>query len=179
MLSLNAGIQAADAGEHGQGFAVVAEEIRQLAERAKGSVLEIDNLITGIQDRIADTQKTVVMMNSSIGQNKDFSEKILGDFTDLRESLRGVVDESATISDSTKQQNTDLGEIVRLTDNIVSIAQETAMSSRQVASSTTTLSSGMEGYATKNRSLHEIAQDLHRNTEKFVLDSEKVGDWGS
>lgn len=169
LLSLNAAIQAADAGEHGTGFGVVAEEIRKLADNASGSVLEIDNLITGIQERISATQKTVVTMNQSIGQNKEISEKILDDFTELLEGLKVVADESITISGATRQQSVDLSEIVKLTENIVTIAEETAASSREVADSTNGLVSGMGEYTNKNQDLLSIAKDLHLKTSKFVL----------
>ncbi len=172
LLSLNAGIQAADAGEHGQGFGVVAEEIRLLADRAKGSVEEIDGLITGIQNRIVATQETVAMMNGSIEQNKEVSEKILDDFTELSEGLRAVDDESKIISEATRQQNDDLGEIVKLTENIVTIAEESATSSKEVAAATTGLSTGMDAYTVKSQELLEIARELNEKTKRFILDSQ-------
>jgi methyl-accepting chemotaxis protein len=170
LLSLNAAIQAADAGEHGQGFGVVAEEIRQLAERAKGSVLEIDNLITGIQDRINSTQEIIVGMNGTIGVNKEISQGIQDDFTVLLEDLKGVVSDSDVISGATEQQSIDLQEIVKLTENIVAVAEETAASSKEVAASTTGLASGMESYATRNHDLLDIARELHLKTQRFLLE---------
>lgn len=173
MLSLNAAIQAADAGEQGKGFAVVAEEIRQLAERARGSVVEIENLITGIQDRISSTQETVINMNGSIGQSKESSVKLEGEFVEMLDGMQVVVNESQTISDATQQQSSDLEAIVKLTENIVSIAEETAASSTNVADSANGLSTGMSDYIQKNHRLLEIARDLRLKTQKFQLAKEK------
>lgn len=169
LLSLNAAIQAADAGEHGQGFSVVAEEIRQLADRAKGSVIKIENLINGIQDRIAETSKTVVLMNGSIGQNKEFSQKILQDFRAMIDGLQGVVNESTAISGATRQQNNDLDSIMKLTENIVAITDETAASSELVADSANGLRLGMKDYKSKSEALLKIALDLNDLTHRFVL----------
>lgn len=169
LLSLNAAIQAADAGEHGQGFSVVAEEIRQLADRAKGSVIKIENLINGIQDRIAETSKTVVLMNGSIGQNKEFSQKILQDFRAMIDGLQGVVNESTAISGATRQQNNDLESIMKLTENIVAITDETAASSELVADSANGLRLGMKDYKSKSEALLKIALDLNDLTHRFVL----------
>ncbi len=175
MLSLNAAIQAADAGEQGKGFGVVSEEIRQLAERARGSVLEIENLISGIQERIAETQQSVVEMNSSIGQSKQTAQKIQEDFSELHQSMTVVVNESNAISEATQRQNGDLDAIVKLIENIVLIAEESAASSNNVAESTTGLASGMSDYTSKNQVLLDIATELHIKTKKFMLDGDKKG----
>lgn len=173
LLSLNAGIQAADAGEHGKGFAVVAEEIRTLADKAKGSVQEIDSLITGIQNKVSETQQTVVSINESIIKNKEFSNQIRDDFTSLVTSMQGVMNESETISESTSKQNNDLRGIVKLTESIVAIAEETASSSRSASDSSNGLADGMKEYMKKNESILSLAKELYDQTNRFVLDEEK------
>jgi methyl-accepting chemotaxis protein len=65
VLALNAGMQAAAAGDAGRGFAVVADEVKRLADSARNATAQIGTLVTGIQADAADTMRS---MNSTLGQ---------------------------------------------------------------------------------------------------------------
>lgn len=169
LLSLNAGIQAADAGDYGKGFGVVAEEIRVLADKARGSVLEIDNLISAVQSKVNETQETVIVVNDSIRKNKDFSSQLENDFLGLASNMKEVMGESKVISESTSRQNDDLKEIVRLTESIVAVAEESAASSKNASDSSKGLADGMIAYSNKNEMMLQLAQELNKKTQKFLL----------
>ena len=91
LLALNAAIEAARAGEHGRGFAVVADEVRKLAERTQKSLVDIEATITIVVQGIADTSKemnlTSEKMNSLSTEGSKSQESILG----VQESIEKVV----------------------------------------------------------------------------------------
>ncbi len=99
LLALNAAIEAARAGEHGRGFAVVADEVRKLAEKTQKSLVEIDSTINEVVQSVGDinkalgvnaqnllkTSELVFKMQSSIQQN---SSNILAAVADIHENTK-------------------------------------------------------------------------------------------
>lgn len=112
LLALNAAIEAARAGEHGRGFAVVADEVRNLAERTAHSTVEISNMVEQIQNR---TEEAVAEMQSSV--------KLVGEGVSKAESAGHSV---AEIESETQK-------VVLATQDIQVILQEQAMAAREVA----------------------------------------------
>lgn len=137
LLALNAAIIAAQSGEKGKSFAVVAEEIRELANRTRNSTREISQAIEGIQQV---TEKAVVSNRSSHRaieewqeQSKDFS-RILGEIFD---QVRGVSEQIGRIAKSTEEQSRGArmlkGSIEEMTTMVEQSARETAEQSRGAA----------------------------------------------
>lgn len=102
VLALNAGMQAAAAGEAGRGFAVVADEVKRLADSARGATGQISTLVSGIQADAADTMRA---MNESLAQFVDISrlaeragEEVQSSMSatdDLAEAVRGIAKTSS------------------------------------------------------------------------------------
>ncbi len=140
LLALNAAIEAARAGEHGRGFAVVADEVRKLAERTQKSLAEINTTINVVVQSVNDVSSDLNQAAKGIEETSQVSEK-----------LRNVVDENAQIInksiDANLQNTKEYQEVSKSVDEIIEqvkkineIANANAKSVGEVANSSKNLS---------------------------------------
>ncbi|HES60005.1 MAG TPA: methyl-accepting chemotaxis protein, partial [Caldithrix sp.] len=155
LLALNASIEAARAGEAGRGFSVVADEIRNLAERSSNSADEISKLIADVQTGIA---KTMTAIEAGAKEATAGTSLVDSAGEALREIL-GSVEISTTsavnISSATEEQTKFSDEIVSTLEHISAIAKETADSAKQSKESAT--------------QLEFLSQNLNQAVAKFRL----------
>ena len=115
LLALNAAIEAARAGEHGRGFAVVADEVRKLAERTQKSLTEIHGTVNIVVQSINDTSEN---MTSNAENITHLSSDSLGVRSSLQETIE-IMDETASLSEnSTKNFGENIEKLERLVDTI-------------------------------------------------------------
>mgnify|MGYP002640264622 CR=1 FL=1 len=135
LLALNAAIEAARAGEHGRGFAVVADEVRGLAQQARASTIQIQNLTTSLQEKAL---RAVEVMESGQKSAEDSVSRAIEagqSLESISQSITTIAQMSQAIARATENQTTVSAEMSSNIRNIDSIANVTAQGAEQIDSS--------------------------------------------
>jgi methyl-accepting chemotaxis protein len=155
LLALNAAIEAARAGEQGRGFAVVADEVRKLAERTSTATTEIEQMILGIQ---GDTGGAVEAMNAALPEVEQ-GVQLAGHAS---ESLRGIeagagrtLERIGEVATATREQSTASTSIAQRVEEIAQMVDETTATIR--------------GTAETAHQLEQIAQGLKSQIGRFKV----------
>jgi twitching motility protein PilJ len=155
ILSLNAAIQAASAGEAGRGFAVVADEVQRLAERASAATRRIETLVSAIQ---VDTNEAVASMEqttSEVVNGAKLAEHAgtqLGEIETVSGHLAGLI---KNIADTARRQSSDVASVSKTMNVISDITSQTA--------------SGASHTAESIGNLAQLSADLRRSVADFKL----------
>lgn len=169
LLSLNASIEAARAGDAGKGFAVVASEIQKLAEQSNQSAQQIENIIHIL---LEDSRKAVETMEAvkeiMIRQNTNVSKT----GTTFSQVQGGIMD-SATNVDSiagrTDQLNSARTNIVDAVQNLTSIAEQNAANTQETSAAVMEVANVMQEISSHASELQQIASSLETNVNTFQL----------
>ncbi|MBL8405495.1 MAG: methyl-accepting chemotaxis protein [Dechloromonas sp.] len=139
LLALNAAIEAARAGEQGRGFAVVADEVRKLAERTTLSVQEISSVISTIQGSVATTVDSMQSNCKLVAGVVTSAQQASSSMHGIREATETVRDAIAGISEAMREQRSASTELSRNVEGIAQMSEENTSAVASVASTANTL----------------------------------------
>lgn len=167
LLALNAAIEAARAGEAGKGFAVVADEVRKLAEESKDSAYKITSLIKEIQSNTTDA---VDFMNK--GEKEVQSGIMLVNeagkaFERISNSVQQVTQQIQEVSDASKQLTSGTEKIALSIENLASISKESSDVAQNVAASSEEQLASIEEIASSAGNLSLTAEQLQSLVSKL------------
>ena len=163
LISLNASIEAARAGEHGKSFAVVANEIRKLAENSRHATNQIQGILHNISTK--STEVTEGVNESLVVSNKikEKSSAVENLFKEIEESTQGVMEQSIRFQTMLQNLTRSSGTATSEVSNIASIVQENAASLEQVAASVDH----------QNKLVHQMEGNFH-NFEELLRGLEQL-----
>jgi len=158
LLALNAAIEAARAGEQGRGFAVVADEVRTLAQRTQQSTLEIQGVIEIIQNGISGVAEKMDESQQHATTAVEHSKEAGSALESISNSISNFVDMSLQIATASEEQSAVSEEIAQSVVRVTAVANDTA------EGSTVLLNSGAQ--------LKEMSQKMGLLVGRYVLDSD-------
>ncbi|WP_112180582.1 MULTISPECIES: methyl-accepting chemotaxis protein [Paraliobacillus] len=169
LLALNAAIEAARAGEHGKGFAVVADEVRKLAEQVGVSVTDITGIVGNIQ------KETKLVTSSLEGGHKEVEKGMsqvtsTGEtFKQMHSELNGMATGIRDISNNLELINQNSDTMNNAIEEIASVSEESAAGIQETAASIEQTSTSMEEVANSSGKLAKLADSLNKVTARFKL----------
>ncbi len=140
LLALNAAIEAARAGEQGRGFAVVADEVRKLADKTTKATNEIGERITQIQKVSSDTVVSIEEGNKKVELGKSLVTQAGASIQEIISSFNEVMNIVNSVAEGSREQSASAEEIIANIQGISTVTNETAMGVQQIATASEDLS---------------------------------------
>ncbi|RXJ04456.1 methyl-accepting chemotaxis protein [Anaerobacillus alkaliphilus] len=168
LLALNAAIEAARAGEHGKGFAVVADEVRKLAEQSAKSAKEIENSIKIIEGDIHEVMDSMREGIQEVSTGRELVDSVGTKFSLIQTSVTNVATKTEAVYSATKQM-TDSNALSEAIRNTKELAELNAASTQEVSAATEEQVAIGEEIQASAESLAKMAADLKSITDKFKV----------
>ncbi|MFL2071495.1 methyl-accepting chemotaxis protein [Marinilactibacillus psychrotolerans] len=172
LLALNAAIEAARAGEHGKGFAVVADEVRKLAEQVDVSVSEITGFVQtiqleskGVSESLQEGYAEVQTGTSQIKATGDTFKQISKSLNDVAQNIQGINTNLSELKHNTDDMNASIEEVASVSEESAAGVEETSAATQQINSSMEEIA----GEGGKISQLVELAQNMDNLLKGFKI----------
>lgn len=174
LLALNAAIEAARAGEHGKGFAVVADEVRKLAERSSLATKEIGELIKGILITVSDAVKAMEEGSKEVELGVLSANTAGSALQEIIKASEEVKGQSELAGEATKRMSLASEELVEAVDSVSAIVEENTASTEQMAANSSEVTFAIERIASVGEENSASIEEVSAGTEQMSAQVQEV-----
>lgn len=174
LLALNAAIEAARAGEHGKGFAVVADEVRKLAERSSLATKEIGGLINGILTTVFEAVKAMDEGSREVETGVSSANQAGAALTDILKASEAVNKQAALAADASNKMKVAAAQLVEAVDNVSAVVEENTASTEEMAANASEVSQAIESIASVSEENSASVEEVSASAEEMTAQVEEV-----
>ncbi len=174
LLALNAAIEAARAGEAGKGFAVVADEVRKLAERSSLATKEISDLVNGILTSVSEAVKAMEDGSREVEKGVENANQAGHVLTEILNAAEAVNRQAALAGEATQQMRSVSEELVAAVDSVSAVVEENTASTEEMAANSSEVNSAIESIASISEENSASIEEVSASTEEMSAQVEEV-----
>jgi len=174
LLALNAAIEAARAGEHGKGFAVVADEVRKLAEKSAQATKEIGGLIRGIQTTVGEAVAAMDEGAKEVELGAVRANEAGQALSNILDAAEAVKTQAEAALQATQHMSTLASELAGAADSVSAVVEENTAATEEMAAGSTEVTTAIENIASVSEENSAAVEQVSASTEEMSAQVEEV-----
>lgn len=176
LLALNAAIEAARAGEAGKGFAVVADEVRKLAERSSVSTKEIGSLINNILVTVGDAVTAMHTSTAEVDRGVEYSNLANQALTQIMESVQMVNDQAGKVNSAAINMRSAAEALIESVERVSAVVEENTAATEEMSAGSQTVVSAIENISSVSEENSAAVEEVSASTEELSAQAKEVAD---
>lgn len=176
LLALNAAIEAARAGEAGKGFAVVADEVRKLAERSNNATKEIGELVNNIQTTVTDAVSAMHESSSEVERGVGYSNLANQALTQIAESVKMVNEEAEKVSNAADSMRSAAEALSSSVERVSAVVEENTAATEEMSAGSDTVVQAIENISSVSEENSAAVEEVTASTEEISAQAQEVAD---